>query len=200
MSENSDGMKLYSDNKLYEKIDNLQYGVPFLLGDNSFPCPDDIELLCSRKIWNTIVCTYSYYKYDKNLSFVYSVILKPSELPTLWEKSKKYIYTNIPFGDKFVDPYIYKKRWLVVNFFTTDDFENYYTTSQKNTYNLLNQGKNDEFISTIEKEIEQTALIAQKMWDWNNENEWGEREMLQQNREIKKLYTDIFTKINTNNE
>ena len=38
------------------------------------------------------------------------------------------------------------------------------------------------------------------MWDWNNANEWGKSEMLQQNREIKKLYKGIFTEINTNNK
>ena len=200
MSENSDGMKLYSDNKLYEKIDNLQYGVPFLLGDNSFPCPDDIELLCSRKIWNTIVCTYAYYEYGKNLSFLYSVVLKPTDMTSLWERTINFIYSKVPFGDKFISSTIYKKRWLVVDFFTDDDFMDNYITSKKNDINLINQGKTDEFISTINKKIEQSILIARKMWDWNNENEWGEREMLQQNREIKKLYTDIFTKINTNNE
>jgi len=76
MAQNSDDMKLYSDKKIYEKIDNLHYDVPCF--DGLFPGPDDIELVCSRKMWNTIVCTYAYYEYDKNLSFLYSVVLKPT--------------------------------------------------------------------------------------------------------------------------
>lgn len=200
LAKNSDDMKLYSDKKIYEKIDNLQYGVPFLFGDNSFPGPDDVELVCSRKIWNTIVCTYAYYEYGKNLSFLYSVVLKPNGLPSLWENTKNFIYFEVPFGKKIISLTFPKKRWLVVDFFTADDFVDYYITSEKNDINLVNQGKADEFISTINKEIEQSLLIAQKMWDWNNANEWGKSEMLQQNREIKKLYTDIFTEINTNNK
>lgn len=200
MAKNSDDMKLYSDKKIYEKIDNLQHGVPSLFGDNSFPGPDDVELVCSRKIWSTIVCTYAYYEYGRNLSFLYSVVLKPNGLPSLWENTKNFIYFEMPFGKKIINPTFCKKRWLVVDFFTTDDFVDYYITSQKNEINLINQGKNDEFISTINKEIERSLSIAQKMWDWNSANEWGEKEMLRQNREIKKLYTDIFIEINTNNK
>jgi len=178
----------------------LQYGVSFLFGDNSFPGPNDVELVCSRKIWNTIVCTYAYYEYGKNLSFLYSVVLKPNGLPSLWENTKNFIYFEVPFGKKIISSTFPKKRWLVVDFFTTDDFVDYYITSEKNDINLINQGKADEFISTINKEIEQSLLIAQKMWDWNNANEWGKSEMLQQNREIKKLYADIFKEINNKNE
>jgi len=197
MTKSSEDMKLYSDKKIYEKIDGLQYLVPYIYEHNY--C-DDVELICSRKIWNTIVCTYAYYEYGKNLSFLYSVVLKPTGLPSLWERTKDFIYFKVPFGDNFISSTINKQRWLVVDFFTTDDFENYYITSEKNDINLVNQGKADEFISTINKEIEQSLLIAQKMWDWNNANEWGKSEMLQQNRGIKKLYTDIFTEINTNNK
>jgi len=197
MTKSSEDMKLYSDKKIYEKIDGLQYLVPYIYEHNY--C-DDVELICSRKIWNTIVCTYAYYEYGKNLSFLYSVVLKPTGLPSLWERTKDFIYTKVPFGDKFISSTIHKQRWLVVDFFTTDDFENYYITSEKNDINLVNQGKADEFISTINKEIEQSLLIAQKMWNWNNSNEWGKREMVRQNIEIKKLYADIFKEINTNNE
>ena len=201
MTENSDDMKLYSDKKIYEQIDNLQYDVPYLF-DTNFPGPSDVKLVCSRKIWNTIACTYGiHYKYGENLPFLYSVILKPSELPTLWENTKKFIYFEIPFGDRLISSILPRKqRWLVVDFFTTDDFINYYTASQINEINLINQGKIDEYISTSNKELEQTLLIAQKLWDWNNSNEWGKREMIQQNKEIKQLYTDIFKEININNE
>ena len=80
--------------------------------------------------------------------------------------------------------------------FISDDFENYYITSQEKIFELTN----NEFLSTIEKDLEQALLIAQKMWDWNKTNEWGKREMIRQNREIKKLYADIFKEIDNNNE
>lgn len=193
MTKNSEDMKLYSDKKIYEKIDGLNYLAPYNYEHSDL---EDVDLVCSRKIWNTIVCTYSYYEYGKNLSFLYSVILKPGELPTLWENTKKFIYFEIPFGDKLISSVLpHKQRWLVVDFFTTDDFENYYITSQKNINDLINQDKIDEFLSTNKKELERSLLIAQKMWDWNNTNEWGKREMIQQNIETKKLYTNIYADI-----
>jgi len=195
MTKSSEDMKNKADKIIYEKIDGLQYYNSTLLNDN-INYWDNVELVCSRKIWNTIVCTYSYYEYDKNLSFLYSVVLKPTGLPSLWEKTKDFIYLKVPFGDKFISSTIHKQRWLVVDFFTTDDFENYYITSQKNINDLINQDKIDEFLSTNKKELEQSLLIAQKMWNWNNSNEWDKREMIRQNREIKKLYADIFKEIN----
>ncbi len=197
MTKSSEDMKLCADKNIYEKIDGLQYPVPYIYEHNYW---DDVELICSRKIWNTIVCTYAYYEYGKNLSFLYSVVLKPTGLPSLWDRTKDFIYIKVPFGDKFISSTIHKQRWLVVDFFTTDDFENYYITSQEESFDLINQDKIDEFLSIIEKELEQSLLIAQKMWNWNNSNEWGKREMVRQNREIKKLYADIFKETNNNNE
>lgn len=193
MTKDSEAMASWADPTIYEKIDGLQYLAPYNYGTNSW---DIFELVCSRKIWNTIVCTYAYYEYDKNLSFLYSVVLKPTGLPSLWERTKAFIYLKVPFGDNFISSTVHKQRWLVTGFFTTDDFENYYMISQEKTFELTN----DEFPSTIEKELEQTLLIAQKMWNWNNSNEWGKREMIRQNREIKKLYADIFKEIKNVNE
>jgi len=197
MTKNSEDMKSKADPIIYEKIDGLEYLAPYNYGTNSW---DIFELVCSRKIWNTIVCTYAYYEYDKNLSFLYSAVLKPTGLPSLWERTKDFIYFKVPFGDNFISSTIYKQRWLVVDFFTTDDFENYYITSQENFFELTNQEKINEFLSTLEKELEQSLLIAQKMWNWNSSDEWGKREMIRQNREIKKLYADIFEEINNDNE
>jgi len=194
MTKDSEGMVSWADPTIYEKIDGLQYLAPYNYGTNSW---DIFELVCSRKIWNTIVCTYAYYEYDKNLSFLYSVVLKPTGLPSLWERTKDFIYLKIPFGSKLVNSNIHKQRWLVTDFFTTDDFENYYITSQKNDLELIKKG---EYVSTVNKELEEFLLITQKMWNWNNLNEWGKREMIRQNREIKKLYVDIFKEINNNNE
>ena len=197
MTKSSEDMKSKADKIIYEKIDGLQYLAPYNYDTNSW---DIFELVYSRKIWNTIVCTYAYYEYGKNLSFLYSVVLKPTGLPSLWERTKDFIYIKVPFGDKFISSTIHKQRWLVVDFFTTDDFENYYITSQENLFNLTNQEKINEFVSNVEKELEHSLLIAQKMWNWNNSNEWGKREMIRQNREIKKLYADIFKEIINNNE
>ena len=193
MTKSSEDMKSKADKIIYEKIDGLQYLAPYNYDTNSW---DIFELVYSRKIWNTIVCTYAYYEYGKNLSFLYSVVLKPTGLPSLWERTKDFIYLKVPFGDNFISSTVHKQRWLVTDFFTTDDFENYYMISQEKTFELTN----DEFPSTIKKELEQTLLIAQKMWNWNNSNEWGKREMIRQNREIKKLYADIFKEIKNVNE
>jgi len=103
----------------------------------------------------------------------------------------------VPFGERIISPTFSKKRWLVVDFFTTDDFITHYITLRENEFNPLNQGETDEF----NKELEQTLLIAQRMWNWNHtNNEWGKKEMIQQNKTIKQLYTDIFREININNE
>jgi len=197
MTKDSEGMMSWVDPTIYEKIDGLQYLAPYNFGADYW---DIFELVYSRKIWNTIVCTYAYYEYGKNLSFLYSVVLKPTGLPSLWEKTKDFIYFKVPFGDNFISSTIHKQRWLVVDFFTTDDFENYYITSQEKIFELKNKEKINEFLSTFEKELEQTLLIAQKFWNWNNSNEWGKMEMVRQNREMKKLYADIFKEINNNNE
>jgi len=199
MTKSLEDMKSTADKIIYEKIDDLQYLAPYNYDDNSW---DNFGLVCSRKFWHTIVCTYTYYEYGKNLSFLYSVVLKPTGLPSLWERTKDFIYIKVPFGDKLISSTTHKQRWLVVDFFTTDDFENYYNTSQEKLFDLTNQEKINEFVSTVEKELEQSLLIAQKMWNWNNSNEWGKREMLRQNREIKILYADIYTDIlkNINND
>ena len=193
MTKSSEDMKSKADKIIYEKIDDLQYLAPYNYDAISW---DNFELVCSRKFWQTIICTYTYYEYGKNLSFLYSVVLKPTGLPSLWERTKDFIYIKVPFGDKFISSTIHKQRWLVVDFFTTDDFENYYITSQEKIFELTN----NEFLSTIKKELEQSLLIAQKMWNWSNSNEWGKREMIRQDREIKKLYADIFKEIDNNNE
>ena len=83
MTKSSEDMKNKADKIIYEKIDGLQYYNSTLLNDN-INYWDNFELVCSRKIWNTIVFTYAYYEYDKNLSFLYSVVLKPTGLPSLW--------------------------------------------------------------------------------------------------------------------
>ena len=196
MTKSSEDMKNKADKIIYEKIDSLQYYNSTLLNDN-INYWDNFELVCSLKIWNTIVCTYAYYEYDKNLSFLYSVVLKPTGLPSLWERTKDFIYFKVPFGDNFISSTIYKQRWLVVDFFTTDDFENYYTASWEKDLELIEKG---EFVSVFKKEFEQSLLIAQKMWNWNNSNEWGKREIIRQNREIKKLYADILKEIKNDNE
>ena len=197
MTKSSEDMKSKADKIIYEKIDDLQYLAPYNYDAISW---DNFELVCSRKFWQTIICTYTYYEYGKNLSFLYSVVLKPTGLPSLWDRTKDFLYIKVPFGDKFISSTIHKQRWLVVDFFTTDDFENYYITSREESFDLINQDKIDEFLSIIEKGLEQSLLIAQKMWNWNNSNEWGKREMVRQNRETKKLYADIFKEINNNNE
>jgi hypothetical protein len=182
MTKRSKDMKLYADNKTYEKIDDLQYLAPYNYEINY--C-DSVELVCSRKIWNAIVCTYAYFDYFKNVSFLYSVVLEPTGLPSLWEKVKYFIYCDIPFGNKYVWLSYHKQRWLVVDFFTNDDFEKYHFASREKDLELIKSG---EFTQASESELKQFVLNIGQIESY--EDKWIEEEMIRQNKEMKKLYED----------
>jgi len=191
MTKSSEDMKLYADNKIYKKIDDLQYLAPYIYEHNYW---DDVELVCSRKIRKNIVCTYTYSDY-LGPSFFYSVVLKPIGLPSIWERTKDFIHLEIPFGSKLVNSITYKQRWLVVDFFTNDDFENYLITSREKDSELLKSG---EFMQALENDLKQIDLNARQIQSYADK--WSEGEMIRQNREIKKLYEDLLKGFNNDNE
>lgn len=192
MTISPEDMKLYADKKIYGKIDGLlQYSAPLIYEINYW---DDFKLVCSRKIRNNIVCTYAYSDY-LDPPFFYSVVLKPIGSISLWERVKDIIYFEIPFGYKFVNFYHRKQRWLVVDFFTNDDFENYYVTSRKKDTELLKSG---EFMQVLKNNIKQIDLNARQIQSYADK--WSEGEMIRQNEEMKKLYKDSLKGLNNNNE
>lgn len=183
MTKDSEGMKSWADPIIYEKINELQYSAPVYEGfANS---TGYFELVCSRKLRNTIVCTYAYDDTYKGLPLFYSVVLEPTGSPSLWEKVKNFIYYDIPFGDElFGTFYQYKQRWLVVDFFTNDDFEKYISAQLEK----IEKEKIDW--QNFEIKYEQMILEIEQMG--NYENKWSNEEMIRQNKEIIKLYTDYL--------
>lgn len=190
MTKDSEGMMSWADPIIYEKINELKYSAPVYEGfANS---AGDFELMCFRKLGNTIVCTYAYNTYE-GLPLFYSVVLKPTGLPSLWEKVKDFIYSDIPFGDELVGPfYHHKQRWLVIDFFTNDDFEKYISSQLEK----MEEWEIDW--QAIKIEFEQMILEIEQME--NYENTWSNKEMIRQNKEMIKLYTDYLKGLNSNNK
>jgi hypothetical protein len=195
MTKDSEGMKSWADPIIYEKINKLQYSAPVCAYFANFA--RDLKLLCSRKLGDTIVSTYAYDTYEdylpiKDLPLFYSVVLQPTGLPSLWEKVKNFIYYDMPFGDEvFGTFYQNKQRWLVVDFFTNDNFEKY-TSAQ-----LEKIGK--EKINWQNFEIEPKQMILKIEQMENYENKWSNEEMIRQNKEMIKLYTDYLKGLNNSN-
>ena len=186
MTKDSEGMMSWADPIIYEKINELQYSAPVY---ESFA---NSALVCSCKLGNTIVSTYAYDTYE-GLPPFYSVALEPTGLPSLWEKFKNFIYYDVPFGDELFGTFYHcKQRWLVVDFFTNDDFEKYISAQ------LEKIGEEGIDWQTIETEFEQMVLEFEQME--NYENKWSNEELIRQNREMVKLYTDYLKGLNNNNK
>jgi len=194
MIKNSEDMKSWADKRIYGKINKLQYSIP--LNDSYGDFWKFFQLVSSRKLGNTMVCTYAYYDYE-NPPLFYSVVLKPTGSPSLWERIKDFIYFDIPLGDEFVEFPHDKHRWLVVDFFTNDDLETYiFTSSEKNPtwFKMTEKGEIDW--DALEKKLEQIKMKRKQME--NYENEWSDEEKIRQNAEMKKLYMDYLKGLDNN--
>jgi len=186
MIKNSEYMKSWADKKIYEKINELQYSTPV---DSSYEdFWEDFELVSFRKLGNTIVCTYAYTDFD-NLPLFYSVVLEPTGLSSLWERVKDFIYFDVPLGDKIVGFPYSKQRWLVVDFFTDDDIEEYISVLLEK----IEKGAWEDFLIET-KQLEQWEQMKKY------ENKWGDEEKTWQNAEMKKLYMDYLKRFDQNNK
>lgn len=174
MTKDTEHMKSWAYKEAYEKIDDLQYSTPVSV-DEHLSDWNDFELVCFRRLGNTIVSTYAYDLF-KEPPFLYTAVLEPVGSFSLWERVKDFIYFEIPLGSKICGWPRSKQRWLVVDFFTNDDYEKYITA-------FLGMTKNEVvdwlFSEQFEEEIGQRQLY---------EDMWGDAEKTRQNEEMKILY------------
>ena len=176
MIKDSHHMKAWSDKEIHRRIDKLKYDKT---NDLSSSYWDSFKLVSFRRFRNTIICTYTLAEDDyKSPLQVYSAVLKPTSSSTYWERFKHFIHYKIPFGDKIFEMLLHKDRWLVVDFFTDDDFDDY----EAYLDNLTTKDFYDFSSSLLER-------LDQKN---NFENEWADREKKHQNEEIKQLYIEYL--------
>jgi len=190
MTRDATHMKTWGDKEIHKQIDQLQYSTH--VNDTYANFWESFQLVSFRRVGSTIVSTYAYNAFEDQPLF-YSVVMKPNGSPSLWERVKDFIYFDLPFGDKMVGFPHNKKRWLVADFFTNDDFEEYVSEwierIEKRDINWLhNRLKIDKQLLT---EIEQRQ---------NYEDKWSATEKIRQNEEIKKLYRDYKGLRNNDNE
>lgn len=184
MIKDSEHMKSWADKKIYKNIDELKYSTP-IDGLYEFYW-EYFELVSSCKIGNTLVCTYMLDVEDTPL--FYSAVLKPTGQPSLWERFRNFICWRVPFANDFfgfkLGPYN-KWRWLVVDFFTNNDFEKYIS-------------KPLEVVEKEELDWNILEVEIKQMEDF--ENKWSNREKIQQNTEMKELYMDYLKGTERNNK
>ena len=127
MTKDTEHMKSWSYKEAHDKIEDLQYSTP---SDDRFSNYDDFKLVCFRRLGDTIVSTYGQQiKFPDELPIFYSAVLQPNGPYSLWERVKEFIYFEVPLGSKICGFPRNKDRWLVVDFFTNDDYEKYITDS-----------------------------------------------------------------------
>lgn len=197
MNKDAKRMKNWSDEKIYQKIDELQYSIPLISDDYSDFYWRNFELVSSRRFGWSIVCTYSILPFadDERLPPFYSVVLQPIAPDSLWEKFRSFI-SDLPLGHKVFRPPRHKERWLVLDFFTDDDSEKYIPIFYKEKIDIqefqkqMNQWERDIEQMDIEKEMKRTMKEVEQMKVF--EKKWADREKIQQNEEVKKLYMDYL--------
>lgn len=176
VTQYSRNMKIWADKEVYNKIDNLQYSTRLSLpGSAEEFAYKKFDLVCSRKLGNTVVCTYVL-DFFKESPFCYSVVLQPVGALSLWERVKKIISFEVPLGNKIVGFPHSKKRWLVVDFYTGDAYDKYVAKvrKMKDGWDVLSA----TYWPTLE-EMDEKQIY---------EESWGQAEKTRQNKEMEKLY------------
>lgn len=180
MTKDTEHMKSWAYKEAYEKIDDLQYSMPLSV-DKRLNDWDDFELVCFRRLGNTIVSTYAQTIVSRQeLPLFYSAVLEPVGSDSLWERVKDFIHHEIPFGSKICGWTRWKKRWLVVDFFTNDDYEKFIVA--------FSAMKHNEVMAWLlsEQFVEE---IGQRQ---DYEDMWGDVEKTRQNEEMKILYRNYI--------
>jgi hypothetical protein len=190
MTKNTKNMKSWASKKVYHKIDQLHYLHPVEnFGQNDW---GNFKLVCFRRLGDTIVSTCAYDQFEKS-PFLYSTTLEPVGPLSLWEKSKDFIYYKLPLGGKLVDFPFPEKRWLVVDFFSTDE-----DAYEKHVDVFVNKANKDPKTLLSEMLIDADKAIEEVERRCSYENEWGKEEKVRQNEEMKSLY-DCYKGLHTNN-
>ncbi|MCK4825989.1 hypothetical protein KA005_60130, partial [bacterium] len=192
MTKDTEHMKSWAHKKAYEKIDDLQYSTSV---DDRSSGWDNFELVCLRKLGNTIVSTYAHSPYQEP-SFLYTAVLEPVGSHSLWERIKDFIYSDIPLGSKIVKFPYYKQRWLVVDFFTKDE-DGY----EKHINEFADMVKNKEWNSLLSKlQVDVDLMLDDISKRQLYEEKWSETEKIRQNEEMKILYWNYKGLQNNNAE
>jgi len=191
MTKDTEHMKSWAHKKAYEKIEDLQYSTSV---DERLSVWDDFELVCFRRLGNTIVSTYAYDLFEKP-PFLYTAVLEPVGSLSLWERIKDFIYSDIPLGSKVVGFPDYKRRWLVVDFFSKD--ENAYEKHINAFIDKVNNEEWNSLISELQVDLEMLDDISQRQL---YEEKWSETGKIRQNEEMKILYWNYKGLQNNNSE
>lgn len=166
-------MKTWSSVAIHKKIDLLSYKAK---SGNDFPdYYQHFDLVVSRRIGVTLVCTYALMLEDAIPIPTYTLILNPYGPLTVVERIQKYIYFNFDFAKRFMDWPATPNRWLVFDFLAKNDFDFEQYASKDISEDF------DENI--LEKKFERMDKF---------EEEWSNKEMERQNREMVEIYMSYY--------
>jgi len=190
MYKDVEHMKSWSCKEIHNKIDKLE---PSQFTDFSLQRTFDtnFRLVCFRRLGETIVCTYALTDVEF-LNFTspplfYTVALLPIGSNSMWERVKEFVRFKVPFGGSIIAHTHSKQRWLVVDYYTEDDydkilseivitFKTFGQTFGKGTSKKLDTMKFiDKIITGIQSRV-------------GYQNQWREQETIEQNLQIRELY------------
>jgi len=124
MLHDKEKMKKWSHSYVHLKIDSLKFSQ--IKGQHLFD-DREFQLASFKRLGSTIVCSFSYHDIliDIDSPLVYSCVLEPCGPHSWWEEIKQYASYKIPINVLLflkISPSEPKKRWLVVDFYSRDDF------------------------------------------------------------------------------
>lgn len=192
MLKDVEHMKSWSSETIHNKIDNLELSQFSDLPN--YEAYGRFKLVCFRRLDDIIVCTYAlsdvgFLNFNPAPLF-YTVVLEPLGPGSLWERVKKFVSFKVPFGDSIVGHVREKQRWLVVDYYTEDDFDKIrcqivikFKTMRETLSKDMN-GKPD-----MDKLLDQ--LTTDALFRLAYKNQWREKEKVEQNLQMRKLYQDL---------
>ena len=165
-------MKTFASKKIHKKIDRF-CSSNINLHSEWIDYYDYLELSAFQRLGDLVVASYIFNDYPEE-PFVYSVVLQPIGPVTLWERFKFFLFFKLHLGDL---PYL-NQRWLVVDYYSNDNFEQYIESLKSGA--VLSQ-----LIMSSKKTLEE--FIMDYTRQDNFEDIWSKEEKFKQNSEVKKL-------------
>ena len=197
MFKDSKYMKRCSDKSLHRRIDSLNYPQVFSPQENvdQYSLPADsydlFRLVVLERLGKTIVATYRYREWwdDNSPILFYSCVLNPIGSPIYWDRFKDFIYSKVPLGSKlFEGPPVPKDRWLVTDFFSEDDIQNFLTHNIDNDISDVGNMTDEQFSAWSDSLDKQIAREIK--WEKSFEKKWSQECMKEQNARLKSLYLE----------
>jgi hypothetical protein len=193
MTKDVEHMKSWSWKEIHNEIDKMKstqfadFSLQRTFGAN-------FRLVCFRRLDETIVCTYAltdvgFMNFTSQPLF-YTVALLPIGPDSIWERVKKFVSFKVPFGDNIITHTHSKQRWLVVDYYTEDNYDEvlsqilitFKTFGQSSGKNTSKKFDTMKFIDEITTGI-QSRLAYQ--------NQWRDQEKIEQNLQMRRLYQDF---------